>query len=1748
MILDKKIIFLSNKRLRYAPNNLIMKKAVIRLLSLLLSACVIISITVSCDKEKEEDTQEVEEPVPGVMQGTFFPAVVQVDADQYTVKQCDTLNGRYQLSFAQKAPEIKKGSVMMIENNVVLVTDAKVSDNKLVDIKGKLGDLSYVFRNVTFTLSTNSKDVETKAFSNENIFYPQMILCGEDSVVYDARTRGDNTMFGDEFKIWDKTYSETATLYQSADAKITATPTLSSSLNVSFVLEFLDETKNFIDDIEFLKAKQFNFTGRIYGDLTTALNITADIKKSGSYKKDPEQIVKNLMPRMKLRFQVGVIPVWVTMGCDLFAKAETSYSGELHYDEDFSASYHLEEGIKYRPYSYYSVMDKWKRIDVSTDFPAPRVSGKANWTGQVWVYPRFFADVDYIIGPSFEIKPYIKTDIAVAFSEGQADITKNFLANTANAYIGVDAAAGVSTFLKDTGVNPDLGMIDLGNLGEWNILKSPSTLRLVSSSSDKVKKGVPLTLKFQVNEKSFGDEFPSPFFPIVKIEIPKTGEYYYCFAGINGQTEFKRVPKSSDEIIYAKVFDASGHVIDQLQFGDGSMPEPTVSTGQPNNVAQSSAVIPVSWESEANVKEVGVYYSTTSTSPTFTDKYAVGDVSTGAVTMSQLTPGTHYFAKGYIKIETENASEVIFGDVVEFTTSEELKPAINVNITNIDFGSVKKGGKVSDYFVITNTGNANLTVTLRESSDAITLNWTNGTIAPGKEQRVNVTFSPTAVGNFASSISLTSNAEDGNKTISLSGKGIADVEQAARIELSKAELDFSNVKIGSSKSLSVSVRNTGSIDMKVSIVNSDTRFSPSWREATIKPNSSTNLLVTFTPDKATDYSAVLQFNSNATNGAKTVSLKGVGESDQQSDPDPQPDPQSVPVSKLGVSITDVAFGSITVGQSGSQKITLSNSGDKALTIKNITVPNGFTVDWTSATIASKGSKILTVTFTPAAAQSYSGNLVIESDADNGTTKTLTIKGTGLAKPEPKLSVSTNNLDFGNQIQFASETRNITITNSGTGTLQITSITKTRDYGDLFTLSGWTSGGSIAAGASKTISVTFSPIEQRTYEETLTIVSSNATNSKTQKIIIRGTGIPEPENPVIKFSESDLSWGEIETGESLSKSFTVTNTGTTVLNISSIKIVASDNTQNPSYFTISPNTACSINPSKSKTFTVLFSPEEEKAYNALVSIKSNATNATQGTSTVGLSGTGKKATSKILAASPSSISFGMQTVGNRTHKNFTVKNTGTKAVSLYSMEATDGFIVDQTWEEGYSHGMAPGSSSTFSVYFSPTEVKSYTGQIVIKSNASNGDLIIPLSGTGAEEQGYLEITSGDNLEFGDVNLGASSALYTKIKNTGDGKLNILGIDCPEGFSASCSVSAISAGYNATISVSFTPTQVKAYSGTIIVRTDAENGTVAIGVTGNGKQTSATTGFVDMGLSVKWAATNIGASSPEEAGHYVAWGETSTKTSYSYKTYKYYNSSAYLTEEGWITKYCDYAPWGYKGYTDALKMLTYDDDYAQARLRGLARTPTRKEWEELYRNCTWTWTQLGGKNGYQVTSKINGNTIFIPAGGIMDTYAEEVNETGYYWTSDLNRECTDATTFELRSTKAWYSSTSRDKGLNIRAVEDYEAKPRIYTYTKSFDFTKTKIGTSASQTVAISNTGKGTLHITNISTTKRWSVDWTTATIEPGSYKTLTITYTPVKDDSLVIEDELTWDWSTINIECDAFNEPDYILSVKGYGVE
>ena len=154
------------------------------------------------------------------------------------------------------------------------------------------------------------------------------------------------------------------------------------------------------------------------------------------------------------------------------------------------------------------------------------------------------------------------------------------------------------------------------------------------------------------------------------------------------------------------------------------------------------------------------------------------------------------------------------------------------------------------------------------------------------------------------------------------------------------------------------------------------------------------------------------------------------------------------------------------------------------------------------------------------------------------------------------------------------------------------------------------------------------------------------------------------------------------------------------------------------------------------------------------------------------------------------------------------------------------------------------------------------------------------------------------------------------------------------------------------------------------------------------------YVDLGLpsGTLWATCNVGASSPSDYGNYYAWGETSTKSDYSWSTYKYcYGSSDNLT------KYCTSSSYG---RVDNKTTLDLSDDAARANWGGSWRMPTQSEWQELRDNCTWTWTTQGGHNGYKVTSKKNGKSLFLPAAGYRDGSSLYLAGTrGYYWSSSL-----------------------------------------------------------------------------------------------------------------------------------------------------
>ena len=187
------------------------------------------------------------------------------------------------------------------------------------------------------------------------------------------------------------------------------------------------------------------------------------------------------------------------------------------------------------------------------------------------------------------------------------------------------------------------------------------------------------------------------------------------------------------------------------------------------------------------------------------------------------------------------------------------------------------------------------------------------------------------------------------------------------------------------------------------------------------------------------------------------------------------------------------------------------------------------------------------------------------------------------------------------------------------------------------------------------------------------------------------------------------------------------------------------------------------------------------------------------------------------------------------------------------------------------------------------------------------------------------------------------------------------------------------------------------------------------------------FVDLGLSVKWATCNIAITS-EKHGDYFAWGETSPRITSGWENYKWCNGTATS-----MTKYCHRSS---DGTVDNKTVLELSDDVARVNWGGNWRMPTKAEFEELKdeNNCTWEWTTQNEREGYKVTSKINGNSIFFPAAGYR-FYGElrRYGKVGEYWSSSLSTKYSGYT-----SSSAYYLEFVSDRVISSYTDHRYQPK--------------------------------------------------------------------------------------------------------------
>jgi hypothetical protein len=414
--------------------------------------------------------------------------------------------------------------------------------------------------------------------------------------------------------------------------------------------------------------------------------------------------------------------------------------------------------------------------------------------------------------------------------------------------------------------------------------------------------------------------------------------------------------------------------------------------------------------------------------------------------------------------------------------------------------------------------------------------------------------------------------------------------------------------------------------------------------------------------------------------------------------------------------------------------------------------------------------------------------------------------------------SVSSLKFAARVLGTAGTAQLTLRNTGTNSVAINSIATTPDFSQSNTC-----GSSLAAGATCTVTVSYTPIISGATTGVLTI-TDGAPNSP-QIVNLSGSGVLP-----LTVAPAKLTFGTVTVGStSAAQKITLTNNAASTLSLSA--------TPSANYAITSNGTTCGATlASKAKcTIAVTFTPTANGSVNGSL----NLADGTAYAQFVQLSGTGSGAGTSPLSFSPATLTFTTQAVGTTSAaKSIMVTNSSGSAITLNSLGATNGFTVAGGSGSPCSAGLnlAAGASCSLSVTFAPTlgTVGAISGGITITDTAAIGTQVIDVKGTAA-----LPLTIAPaSLAFPAQTVGTSSAPKTltltnnlatalpiTIAGSGD-------FAATPGSTTPCGAS-LAAHAKCTVNVTFTPTATGTRSGTVGITDSGNPGAQTVTATGTGQ---------------------------------------------------------------------------------------------------------------------------------------------------------------------------------------------------------------------------------------------------------------------------------------------------------------------------
>jgi hypothetical protein len=529
--------------------------------------------------------------------------------------------------------------------------------------------------------------------------------------------------------------------------------------------------------------------------------------------------------------------------------------------------------------------------------------------------------------------------------------------------------------------------------------------------------------------------------------------------------------------------------------------------------------------------------------------------------------------------------------------------------------------------------------------------------------------------------------------------------------------------------------------------------------------------------------------------------------------------------------TSLAFAATALGATSSTKtVTLANTGNASLGPISFSVSGPFAMlpgtCKAGGSVAAGASCTVTVSFKPIAVGAATGKLTFVHNATPATTE-VALSGTGVAAAAPVAVLNPTSLAFASTVVGStSSAKSVTLSNSGNAALLVKSFVSSSPA--VFVVSGGTcvAGGSVAAGASCTVSLNFKPAVAGSASGTLTF-SHNASPA-TSKLGLSGTGVAAA--PVASVTPTALTYSQVVGSTSADQVVTVANTGKAPLVLSAASIGGAQ----ASEFAKAPTSTCgaSVAVGASCTLRINFTPAAVGARNGTLSIAHNAPGSP---AVVALNGTGTASPQPVVSVNMNALSFSALPVGSSATQSLIVTNSGHATLVLASLKLTGAHSTDYALGGSCVAGMniAVAQTCTITVRFTAGVTGTRNASLDIASNAPT--VKVGLTGVAVPVPAPAVTLTPVAVDFGTATVGgAAQKRSISLTNSGSATLVLNGSAVSgNGFSSTDTCGAsLAAGASCSFSIAFAPAGVGSFTGALTVNSNASGSPHKVALSGTG----------------------------------------------------------------------------------------------------------------------------------------------------------------------------------------------------------------------------------------------------------------------------------------------------------------------------